>query len=230
MQLVSLGFRTDLALLQSGGSEVEDRGDHLVVRSPHNPTHWWGNFLLLENVPAPENCGVWLERFEAAFPVARHVALGFDGTYGCVSDLDWFAERGFDAEAQTVMTATKVHRPAHFNPEAVCRHLVSDDDWVQSIELRMRCDDRFVDRPSHRRFVVAKAETNRKLIEVVEGPGSAPSWTGSSSARWACSPPAQGSHVSSRSRQTRTFAAGASPDHSCITPAFTASTSLVRGP
>ena len=86
MNLVSLGFRTDIALLQSGGSEVDDRGDHLVVRSPHNPTHWWGNFLLLAQVPAPEDSGLWLERFAAAFPGATHVALGFDGTHGSVVD------------------------------------------------------------------------------------------------------------------------------------------------
>ena len=169
MNLVSLGFRTDIALLQSGGSEVDDRGDHLVVRSPHNPTHWWGNFLLLAQVPAPEDSGLWLERFAAAFPGATHVALGFDGTHGSVVDLEWFTEHGFEAEAQTVMTAYKVHRPGHHNAEAQCRRLSSDDDWAQSIELRMRCDDRFLDQASHRSFVVAKAETNRELVESGKG-------------------------------------------------------------
>jgi hypothetical protein len=57
MDVVSLGCRTDLALLQLGGTQLEDRGDHLVVRSPHNPGHWWGNFLLLEAAPAPEDAG-----------------------------------------------------------------------------------------------------------------------------------------------------------------------------
>ena len=169
MNLVSLGFRTDLALLQGGGSVVEERADHLVVRSDHNPTHWWGNFLLLAKVPAPEDSAMWLDRFAAAFPQAAHVALGFDGTRGRVEDLAWFSERGFSAEAQTVMTATKVHRPGHLNTEAVCRRLHTDYDWAQSVEVRMRCDDRFVDRASHRSFVVAKAETNRKLAEADRG-------------------------------------------------------------
>jgi ribosomal protein S18 acetylase RimI-like enzyme len=169
MKLVSLGFRTDVALLQGGGSEVEDRGDHLVVRSPHNPTHWWGNFLLLAEVPAPESSAAWLDRFADAFPGAMHLALGFDRTHGSVEDLGWFEKRGFNAEAQTVMTTTKVHQPDRFNAEAVCRRLQSDDDWAESIELRMRCDDRFVDRESHRKFVVAKTETNRDLVEAGRG-------------------------------------------------------------
>ncbi len=165
MELTSLGYRTDLALLGSGGSEVEDRGDHLVVRSPHNPTHWWGNFLLLADAPLPEDSGEWLERFAAAFPAAQHVALGFDGTHGRVEQLAWFAERDFVVEAQTVMTATEVHQPGHLNTDCVCRRLASDEDWGQSVQLRMRCDDDFVDRASHRSFVVAKAETNRRLVE-----------------------------------------------------------------
>lgn len=37
MDVRSLGYRTDLALLRYGGSEIEDRGDHVVIRSPDNP-------------------------------------------------------------------------------------------------------------------------------------------------------------------------------------------------
>ena len=47
MQVTSLGFRTDLALRALEGAEITDCGDYTVVRSPDNPTFWWGNFLLL---------------------------------------------------------------------------------------------------------------------------------------------------------------------------------------
>ena len=63
MRVVSLGHRTDLALLNAGGSVVDDAGDHLVVRSPHNPAHWWGNLLLLDRAPAEQDAVRWLERF-----------------------------------------------------------------------------------------------------------------------------------------------------------------------
>ena len=77
-----------------GGSQVEDRGDHLVIRTPHNPTFWWGNFLLLARPPGREETDAWLERFAAEFPDARHVALGVDGIDGAVADLAGFTERG----------------------------------------------------------------------------------------------------------------------------------------
>ena len=66
MRVESLGYRTDLALLSAGGTRVEDRGDHLVVRSLHNQTHWWGNFLLLERPPSAPDAARWLERFVEA--------------------------------------------------------------------------------------------------------------------------------------------------------------------
>lgn len=171
VELASLSYRTDLALLQLGGTHVEDGGDYLVVRSPHNPTHWWGNFLLLAQVPAPEASESWLDRFAAAFPAAGHVAFGFDGKDGTVADLGWFAGHGFNAEAQTVMTATAMHEPAGPNTSAVYRALRSDEDWAQSVELRMRmrCNDRTLEPMAYRRYVTAKARTNRRLVEAGRG-------------------------------------------------------------
>lgn len=169
MEIASLGYRTDIALLQLGGSQVEDRGDHVVVRSPHNPGHWWGNFLLLADVPDPDESQSWLDRFASTFPETSHVALGFDGQDGAVTELAWFAEQGFHAEEATVMTATDVHPPARRNEEAVYHRLASDDDWAQSVELRIRCEDRGLEPVGFRTFVTARAQTNRHLVEA--GPG-----------------------------------------------------------
>jgi ribosomal protein S18 acetylase RimI-like enzyme len=165
----SLGYRTDIALLCYGGSELEDRGDHLVVRSPHNPTHWWGNFLLLREAPGPDEAGAWLERFAAVFPEAKHVALGFDDTTAAVGEIGSFAEFGLSCRAQRVMTARSVHEPAHRNSEAVSRELGSDDDWEQSIELKMRCKEDFHEPASFRRYATASVATNRRLVETGHG-------------------------------------------------------------
>lgn len=165
VELTSLGCRTDLALLRFGGTRVEDRGEYLVVRSPHNPSHWWGNFLVLADVPADDAGAAWLDRFAAEFPNAEHVAFGFDSNDGSAGDLGWFAKHGFDVEADIVMTATAVQKPAKVNTGADYRQLVSDDDWVQSIELRMQCKDPTLEPTSYRRFASIKSQTDRALIE-----------------------------------------------------------------
>jgi ribosomal protein S18 acetylase RimI-like enzyme len=169
VDVCSLGYRTDLALLRLGGSEITDHGDHLVVRSPHNPDHWWGNFLLLDAVPSAEDSQRWLDRFAAEFPDADHVALGFDGTAGTVAELAWFTDRGYSAEASTVLIATAVHAPRHVGTGAVYRPLASDADWADSVELRMRCDAGEHPAAIHRSFVTATARTNRELAESGHG-------------------------------------------------------------
>ena len=165
MEIRSLGFKTDLALLRLGGSEIEDRGDHLVVRSPHNPTFWWGNFLLLQAPPPVEDTDHWLEAFAREFPGAEHVALGFDGVRGTTDELSGFAERGLSVEGQAVMTATGVHEPPRPNLEAEYRALSGDADWEQLVELQMACIDEGQDPDSYREFTVAKVATIRGLVD-----------------------------------------------------------------
>jgi ribosomal protein S18 acetylase RimI-like enzyme len=170
VHITSLGYRTDLALLQLGGTQVEDRGDHLVVRSPHNPTFWWGNFLLLPRVPPPEDTDLWLDRFAVEFPDAKHLAFGFDGTNGRVADLAAFADRGMHCEASTVMSASVVHEPPRPNHQATYRQLTSDDDWAQSVELRVACnDDDENGDPGHLEFTQRRAATNRALTVAGHG-------------------------------------------------------------
>lgn len=165
MNIRSLGFRTDLALLRLGGSQVDDRGDHLVVRTPSNPSHWWGNFILLSEVPGDDQAGEWLQRFAAEFPDSRHVALGFDAVDRKVEDLAAFASLGLRVETQTVMTAGQVHKPHSWNRDAQYRPLTSDEDWRQSVDLRVLCRDPELEPTSYRTFATAKVKSNRQLVE-----------------------------------------------------------------
>jgi GNAT superfamily N-acetyltransferase len=132
VELRSLGYRTDLAILELEGSQVTDRGDHLVIRTPANPEYWWGNFLLVREL-SPGSGPSWLATFAATFPGARHVALGLDMT-----SADAIAPAGLTGmtlERNVVMTAAAVHAPPHPNSEALFRPLAGDADWRQSLDL-----------------------------------------------------------------------------------------------
>ncbi len=169
MEVTSLGYQTDLALLQLGGAQIEDRDDHLVIRSPHNPGHWWGNFLLLSEVPGPEASRSWLDRFTAAFPEAQHIALGFDRMHGTIAGLDLFDRQGFTTEAQSVMTASEIRQPARRNTAAVYRRLHSDEDWAQSVILRLWCNEGMYEPQAYHRYVAARAQTYRGLVDAGHG-------------------------------------------------------------
>jgi hypothetical protein len=66
MDVVSLRFRTDLAVLALGGSQVDHRDRHVVVRTP--ATYWWGNFLLLADPVGPDEIPERHELSEASCP------------------------------------------------------------------------------------------------------------------------------------------------------------------
>jgi GNAT superfamily N-acetyltransferase len=61
-----------------------------------------------------------------------------------------------------------VHPPARVNHDAGYRALRTDDDWAQSVDLRLRCHDG-PDPAGYERFVAAKVATNRRLVEAGHG-------------------------------------------------------------
>src|SRR5919112_3876519 len=101
MDIRSLGFRTDLRLLELSGSLVEDRGTHLVVRSPDNPSYFWGNFFLLAQPPVPGGEKEVVGAFHTEFPLADHVSIGID-----TAELTDEARAAFEAAELTIDVAT----------------------------------------------------------------------------------------------------------------------------
>jgi len=166
MDIHGLGWRTDLALLEISGSVVDDRGDHLVVRTPDNPTYWWGNFLLLSAPPVDEvDTRRWLTAFEREFPTADHRTFGMDRPHPSDDDAAAFAAVGMRAEVSSVLTATSVHEPPRPNRTASYRPLTSDADWDQQVELSMAGEGVGYDRD----FCTARALAHRRLADAGHG-------------------------------------------------------------
>jgi len=140
MRPLSPAWRTDLLFARLDGS-VEDRGDHLVVRTPGNPFYFWGNFLLFEEAPADE---AELDRRRALFaeafadePDVRHEALGWDPArpgWGAAEAL-LQPGSGWDREDGLVL-ATSAAQPAHrATPGLRLRRLTTPDEWEASRQL-----------------------------------------------------------------------------------------------
>jgi GNAT superfamily N-acetyltransferase len=159
----SLGYRTDLMIRLLEGSRIDDRGDYLAVSSPHNPTYWWGNFLLLSAPPAPGEAAAWLETFAAEFPDAKHVALGIDVTEISTVDVGGLVAENLRLERTAVLTAAAVQKPPRPNTAATYRELAGDDDWRQAAELTAVLN---VGEPgSEPSFLAARIASERALTE-----------------------------------------------------------------
>ena len=164
VNITSLGYRTDLKLMELAGSELTDRGEYVVVRTPANPTFWWGNYLLFRTPFAAGDVAGRVELFRKEFPAAEHVALGIDTIDGQVGVEDEAVAAGFEIERYTVMTATDVIAPARPNEAAQYRFLTSDDDWEQLTALNLATADRKVD-ASYEEFNRRKIQAARGLVE-----------------------------------------------------------------
>jgi len=165
--MISLGFRTDVMLRGMAGAIVEERQGHLVVRTPHNPGHWWGNFLLMDAPAGPGDAVRWAKLFAAEFPTATHLAFGVDGVSGEAGDPGELAALGVTSESSSVLTANGL-RPPERPAAAECRALRTDDDWAQSAELRRATDDQ-PPSPANTDFLDRKLAEERRLCEAGHG-------------------------------------------------------------
>ena len=160
LEVLSLGFATDLMIRRLAGSAIDDRGPYLVVRTPPNPTFYWGNFTLVSGaVPADE----WLGIFSRELPDARHVAIGVDGTDGSLHDVSTLLESGFELEVSTVLTLRGPPAGAP-DPGPLCRPLETHDDWAQLGNLRIELGkDDGRDNEGYRAFLARRVSEARAL-------------------------------------------------------------------
>jgi ribosomal protein S18 acetylase RimI-like enzyme len=94
----SLAWATDLDVLPAG-RVVERRNGYLLVRSPSNPTHFWGNFLVFDDAPGEGDGRRWEELFDTEFADIdriRHHAFAWDRVDGTAGRAhEEFALRGY---------------------------------------------------------------------------------------------------------------------------------------
>ena len=157
------GWLTDLAVLRLAGATVDDRGDHVVVRSPHSPHFHWGNFVLVTDGSAVDDAQRWVATFVEAFPDATWVSIGLVRTPD--DPVPWQAA-GLVLELDEVLTTRSLPRQTPLASGYVVRQLTGDD-WSQSLRNAVaenaRTDEH--DAESYARFAVDQVAARRALTE-----------------------------------------------------------------
>lgn len=163
MRALPPGWETDLAVLRHTGSVIEDRGDHLVVTSPHNPDFHWGNCLFVTDEEARDDAGRWVETFESAFPGTAWVAIGLPRS---PDDEAAWLDLGLELELDDVLTTRHLPRESP-GPEGYTVRQLAGDDWDQSVSRSVTENDRTgEDEPeSHQRYARAQTRARRTLSD-----------------------------------------------------------------
>lgn len=163
MTPLDLATQTDLAILRLTGSTVADHGDHLVVRSPHNPGHHWGNYLVVTDPAGAGDADRWVKVFAQAFPGARHVAVALPGP---TPPEAWTAQ-GLEVEVDDVLVSDRAVAMGEPPAGYAVRPVRSDADWASMLALDLAHNAETGEHPEvdYAGFAAARVQTWRALSE-----------------------------------------------------------------
>jgi hypothetical protein len=142
---------------------VERREGYLVVRSPSNPGHYWGNLLVFDAPPGAGDGVRWEDLFRAEFagdPEVRHRTFAWEGTDGALGRArEEFLARGYELEQIVGLVA----RPEDLRPHPRENRTVrvsalgpepgADEElWEQVVELQAASRPATVPEDEYRAF------------------------------------------------------------------------------
>lgn len=171
----SLVYSTDIDVLEPD-HELIRRDGCWVVRSPGNPTYWWGNLLLFDDAPAEGDGERWERLFAREFadhPQVRHCTLAWDRADGQTGAATTeLVSRGFELERTAGLIAKPESLRAHprASREAEVRALdpAGDEElWQAVIDVQMAtAEERGLPggRDSHVAFLRGRQQALRELF------------------------------------------------------------------
>jgi ribosomal protein S18 acetylase RimI-like enzyme len=177
--LRSLVWATDVDVLPLD-RVVERRDGFLLVRSPRNPAHYWGNLLLFDEPPRAGDAPRWEALFDAEFgdePRVRHRTFGWDRADGATGAArEEFGPRGYDVEESIglVADADRVRPHPRENRDVTVRALdpapgADEDLWDAVVELQVAGRGPGHDEKEYRVFIRARLEDRRALFRAGRG-------------------------------------------------------------
>jgi ribosomal protein S18 acetylase RimI-like enzyme len=177
--LDALVWATDIDVLPPDRI-VEQRDDYMLVRSPSNPDHYWGNFLVFPDPPAEGDGARWEAAFEIEFsnePTVRHRTFAWDATDGSLGRAEEeFVVRGYELEQTVGLIATPREIRAHARESreveisALAPEAGEDEElWDQVVELQVAGREESFEEASYRAFRRQRMVDLRTLFRAGRG-------------------------------------------------------------
>lgn len=170
MKIDSLAFQTDLYFHRFTGVVLEYE-DYLVVKTPTNPTFFWGNLLYFKNPPNDLSIKKWQQIFYQQFKTmnVQHMTLAWDSTIGEEGEASLFLADGFNLEKSSIMLADKIERPDKINDQLIIRPIMNEIDWEKVLQNHVECRASHFNENLYRKFADKRIADYRLMIK--EGMG-----------------------------------------------------------
>lgn len=141
-----LGFRSELIFHGADGVVLDCRAEHgcRVIRTPSNPSFYWGNYLLFDHAPRADDASRWehlfVQQIAGRQPESTHRAFGW--VEDAPGDIAGFLAAGYQVNNATVMQGTRVPVVPAPTLEASLRPFEQSGDaaeraWSQLVELHI---------------------------------------------------------------------------------------------
>jgi Acetyltransferase (GNAT) family len=173
-----LGFRSELIFHRANGEVTDLRAEHgcRLVRTPANPTFFWGNYLLFDRAPRAGDAHRWEALFEqliaSAQPESTHRAFGW--IEDAPGDVGEFLAAGYRRDDTVVMQSTQVPQVPAPTIGAVLRPLAlqgmeAEREWTALVELHVATRAPEFDAEGYWPFARRSVERWRALSEAGQG-------------------------------------------------------------
>jgi ribosomal protein S18 acetylase RimI-like enzyme len=154
---------------------VERRDGYVLIRTPSNPTFYWGNLLLFDEPPRPGDGREWEALFEREFadePRVEHHTFAWDRTGGVVGAAqEEFAACGYEVDESVglVAEAAQVQPHGRENREVVVQALdpasgADEELWDAVVELQVTDRQEGYEEESFREFARPRLDSRRELF------------------------------------------------------------------
>jgi ribosomal protein S18 acetylase RimI-like enzyme len=169
--LRALVWATDVDVLPPD-RVVERRDGYVLVRSPSNPTHHWGNLLFFPEPPGRADGARWEAAFEAEFaddPAVRHRTVAWDTSDGSVGRArEEFLPRGYELQQTVGLIASpsQIRPHARENRDVEIRSPAPGDEelWDRVLELQVATREEIYEEESYRMFRRRRLDDLRALF------------------------------------------------------------------
>ncbi len=165
------GYLTDFIFLKQNGI-IEEKEGYTLVKSPQNPTFYFGNFLLLNEAPSSKD----KTRLEAIFDVHFNDLTALHHYTFCwekaaPKDYQAFLDAGYELDVCVVLIAHKSEliAPTKINTNITIKEFNSTEDWQQWIEQEVANREKSISEVGFRKYINRKKAAYLQLVEQGKG-------------------------------------------------------------
>ena len=134
----NIGYLTDTIFHDRHGF-VEEHENYFAIRTPTNPSFWFGNFILFKRAPAAGDFDEWMEIHRDVFgDTLNHVTLAWDEPLQ--GFIDEFTAADFRTSNGLALSMSAYGGGASINPNITVRPLSETSEWEAIIKQQIVID------------------------------------------------------------------------------------------